>query len=272
MSSFGEDDFQGQNINFEDNNEDRFGGNKNSDPNHKKNEINDKGRTYQTKNATVTERISGIAESKIDEFIKSLGKYFDIDLSDLLNRLKGALIPFNKSFSQSAIDNPDIYGPFWVFTTIIFLIAACANFSGYLNTKNGEKFYYNLNFLPYAALFIYGIGFGVPSAIFLIGRFAFHIEYSYIQNLCLYGYSFVIMIPILMLCMIPSDLLELLLLIYYTVHSSCFLLFNMYKFLETNETKQKYIILGILGGCQVALFFALKFYFFKNANVQIKIQ
>ena len=223
---------------------------------------------YQTKDATITEQVSSQTMSYISKFFGCLGPYFDVDLSDVVSRIKGALIPFNKSFYESAKDNPDIYGPFWIFTTIIFLITVCANFSGYMNSPTG-KFQYNFNFLPYACLFIFGTGFGVPLAIFLVGRFICKIDFGYVLNLCLYGYSFVILIPILLLCMIPSNALEFILLVYYTIHSGAFLVFNMYNIICEKAPNAKYIMLGILGGVQLVLFFGLRFYFFKHANVQI---
>lgn len=262
-----------QNINLE--NDDRgYGHNQNKSESSKKaynsDNPSDKEMTYQTKDATITEKVSGAAVSYITKIFSFLTPYFDVELTDVVQRLKGALIPFTKSFYKSAENKPDIYGPFWVFTTIVFLITVCGNFSCYLSAKDNEKFEYNFRFLPYAALFIFGIGFGVPLIIFLVGRFVFKIDYGYVLNLCLYGYSFVILIPILFLCMIPSNLAEFILLIYYTIHSSAFLLFNMWNLISEKAPKAKYVMLGILGGFQLILFFALKFYFFKNANVQIK--
>ncbi|MCQ2816956.1 MAG: YIP1 family protein [archaeon] len=272
-SDFKPGDFRGQNIILDDNIQDKYKGNMVEDDTPQKPELKEKPKEiqYKTKDATITEQVSSQTLSFITKFFRCLEPYFDVEPPDVMMRLKGALIPFTKSFYQSAESNPDIYGPFWVFTTIVFLITVCGNFSGYLNSEEG-KFQYNFNFLPYAFLFIFGIGFGVPLVIFLVGKFAFQIDFGYVLNLCLYGYSFVILIPILLACMFPSDLLQFILLVYYTIHSSAFLLYNLYNLLATKAPNAKYVLLGILGGFQLILFFGLEFYFFKKANVQIKQQ
>lgn len=267
------DDNMNKNINLQDINSNNiqqaYQGN--NEPNQQTNK-KEKETVDKTNNATITELVSGATVSSITKIANCLKPYFDVELADVINRVKGAAIPFTQSFYRSAEKNPDIYGPFWIFTTIIFLITSVGNFAGYLNLKEGEKFKYNFNFLPVSCLFIFGIGFGVPLIIFLVGKFMFKIDFGYILNLCLYGYSFVILIPILFLCMIPSTTLETLLLLYYTIHSSAFLIYNMYNILIEKAPSAKIPLLCILGGFQVALFFGLKFYFFRAANVKIVIE
>ena len=67
----------------------------------------------------------------LDKFKESFAQYFNVELDDIKLKLKGSLIPFNKSFNQSIETRADLYGPFWIFTTIIFLIALIGNFSTY---------------------------------------------------------------------------------------------------------------------------------------------
>jgi len=35
-------------------------------------------------------------------------------------------------FLEVTKDKPDLYGPFWIFTTLIFLLTAAGNFAGEL--------------------------------------------------------------------------------------------------------------------------------------------
>ena len=197
-------------------------------------------------------------------------KYFDVEMSDILLKLKGAIIPFNKSFHEVAESKPDLYGPFWIYTTIIFLITVAGNISGYLHTQQGEQFHYNYSFIPYAALFIYGFGFGAPLILFLVMKIVFKIQILLMVNICVYGYSFIVLIPVLFLCMIPSNFVETILLLYFIIHSGIFLFYNMWVIIQDKADKAKYVVLGILGGIHVILFFGLKCYFFAEANVQTK--
>ena len=66
-----------------------------------------------------------------------------MELDDIKLKLKGSLIPFNKSFNQSIETRADLYGPFWIFTTIIFLIALIGNFSTYFYSEDRTKFVYD---------------------------------------------------------------------------------------------------------------------------------
>jgi hypothetical protein len=90
----------------------------------------------------------------------------------------------------------------------------------------------------------------------------FSSEISPVLIVCYYGYSFAIYIPILLLCVINSELLKWIFLIYAVASSTIFLIFNLWKELEKYVEKSRYIILGVITLCQVVLLFTLKFYFF----------
>ena len=228
------------------------------------------GMVINNQKSNYTEVLGENTMNKINTSLNFIGKYFNVELQDILLKLKGAIIPFNKSFHQTAEQNPDLYGPFWIYTTIIFLITVAGNINGYLHTQKGETFHYNYEFIPYAALFIYGFGFGAPLLLYLVIRFVFKIQIGLITNICVYGYSFVILIPILFLCMIPSNLIETCLLLYFIAHSGVFIFYNMWVIIQDKAEKAKYAVLGILGGIHVILFFGLKCYFFAEAKVQTK--
>jgi len=45
------------------------------------------------------------------------------------------LIPFNKEFSPLAEAKPDLYGPFWIYTTLVVIVAVAGNLSAYINVN-----------------------------------------------------------------------------------------------------------------------------------------
>lgn len=60
--------------------------------------------------------------------------YFDVTTVQIRSRLFRALLPFTSSKFYHAEDpNPDFYGPFWITTTLIFLLAAAGNFANYIS-------------------------------------------------------------------------------------------------------------------------------------------
>jgi hypothetical protein len=55
-----------------------------------------------------------------------------------------------------------LYGPFWIYATLIFALAAGGNISGYLQTPVGSVFNYNFRFIPTAATIVFGVAILVP--------------------------------------------------------------------------------------------------------------
>ena len=217
---------------------------------------------YHDNERNVTEVISNRTMGIMNKCLGFIGKYFNVELNDLKLKLKGAIIPFNKSFYQSIEINSDLYGPFWTFTTIIFLIALIGNFTSYIHAEDKKKYVYNYNHVPHAIFIIYGFGFGAPFLLWLISKFIFRIDIDLITNMCVYGYSYTILVPILLICLIPFKLVSTLALLYFLIHSCTFLFYNMYKIIEEKAPKSKYVVLGLIGGIQLVLFLLLKFYFF----------
>ena len=226
------------------------------------NENQPKTNFYHDGERNVTEEISNSTMGYLNKCLGYIGKYFNVELRDLKLKLKGALIPFNKSFYQSIEINSDLYGPFWIYTTIIFLIALIANFSAYFLAKDKNNFVYDYNHVPHAVFIIYGFGFGAPFILWIISKFVFRIDIDLLTNMCIYGYSYTILVPILLICIIPYKIISTLALLYFLIHNCTFLFYNMYLIIQQKAPKSKYFVLGLLGGTQFTLFLFLKFYFF----------
>ena len=254
------DDFfdnQNNNDNFNDfNNE----GNKNDNQDNEMNQPEPK--VQFNKDSNYTEVVSNMVMGHLDKCLGFIGKYFDVELNDIKLKLKGAILPFNKSFYQSIEINADLYGPFWIFTTIIFLIAVIGSFTNYMNSEDKEKFVYNYNHVPHAVFIIYGFGFGAPLILWIISKFIFKIDIDLITNMCVYGYSYAILIPVLLLCIIPFKLVSTLSLLYFLIHSCAFLFYNMILIIQNKAPKSRFVVIGLIGGIQFVLFLLLKFYFF----------
>jgi hypothetical protein len=60
--------------------------------------------------------------------------YFDVDTSQVLNRVAHSFLgPFRPSFMAATADSPDLYGPFWVATTLVLVTAVAGNYADYLS-------------------------------------------------------------------------------------------------------------------------------------------
>ncbi len=96
--------------------------------------------------------------------VEFFAQYFDVTTMDISQRLLASLIPFNKRFYGLYKDKPDLYGPFWIYTTLIIVIAIAGNLSRYFQMGK-EAFTYNYNFIPIAATIIYSMALGLPFAL-----------------------------------------------------------------------------------------------------------
>ncbi len=137
--------------------------------------------------------------------------YFDVDTAVVRARMMRSLTaiqPANRDFLSITQNNADLYGPFWIITTLVFVIGATSNFSSYLGfvqSADNPRWYYDFTLMTGAAGLCYGFGFGVPAGMWAMAKY-FNLPLSLIQAVCLYGYSHSVYVMVAILCMVPSDL------------------------------------------------------------------
>lgn len=169
-----------------------------------------------------------VVVSKFFYFFRMLKPYFNIDTEDFFKRFFHSLIPFNPYFYDSIENNPDLWGPFWIYTFLIFAIAACGSLQTYLsNTSLPSSFYQT--FLPVAAGMIYGVGFILPSIIYILMK-CFGSDSVFMNILCTYGYSMGIYIPAIVACTFPIGV-SLKLFLVYSVDCSRLCNFRIFRFI-----------------------------------------
>ena len=69
--------------------------------------------------------------------------------------------------------NADLYGPFWIMTTIIFLMGIVGNLANYLTSKFSDDevfngYFFKLHLVRYGLIFVYSFGLAVPSVLFVM--------------------------------------------------------------------------------------------------------
>jgi hypothetical protein len=74
-------------------------------------------------------------------------KYFDIDYDDVKARIRSALI-LTPPFHEILGDRPDLYGPFWIATTLVAIIVASSSIMVYLSDDQRS---YNFNQISVAS-------------------------------------------------------------------------------------------------------------------------
>ncbi|XP_077283066.1 protein YIPF1 [Arctopsyche grandis] len=183
-------------------------------------------------------------------------KYFDVNTDDVLQRILTSIVPNRASpsyFDQNISVKPDLYGPFWVSTTLIFAIAISGNISNYLQHANtGYHWKYDFHLVSYAATAIFCYTWIVPLGLW--GALKWTTPESSIEMaeegqsnspsmmslFCIYGYSLSIYIPVSILWTIQVSWLQWLLVLTAALLSGLVL---VYLLLPALKRSQRYIIL-----------------------------
>ncbi|KAK1370634.1 Integral membrane Yip1 family protein [Heracleum sosnowskyi] len=187
--------------------------------------------------------------------------YFDVDTSDVLDRIKDSLLPFSGSFNEKTYDHPDLYGPFWICTTLIFVAAAIGTFVTYLaHEGNDEEWEYDINLVTWSAGLLYGYVLVVPLCLFVILKY-FSVPSGLAQLFCLYGYSLFVFIPALCLSAIPLDVFRWVIAGVAGVMSATFVALNLRNHIKSGSESWLLVVTGIFL-LQLALSIVLKLYLF----------
>ncbi|XP_068663934.1 uncharacterized protein [Aristolochia californica] len=187
--------------------------------------------------------------------------YFDVDTSDVLERIKESLFPFKGTFSEKTADNPDLYGPFWICTTLIFVAAAIGTVVTYVAHKLHKKQWdYDIHLVTWSAGLFYGYATVVPLVLYIILKY-FSAPSGIVQLWCLYGYSLFVFIPASCLSVVPVEIFRWVIAGVAGLMSAAFVALNLRNHIRSAGESWFLIVAGIFM-LQLALAVVLKVYFF----------
>jgi protein YIPF1/2 len=83
--------------------------------------------------------------------ISFYAQFFDVDTSAVLSRCWAALFP-RANFLDVLEGNPDLYGPFWIATTVVLILFLGGTVSQYLANTDKAAFAYDFTLLSGAYL------------------------------------------------------------------------------------------------------------------------
>ena len=92
---------------------------------------------------------------------------------------------------------------------------------------------------------------------------------SYITALCIYGYSYSVFIPVILLCASGYVVTQWIVLSYGFLQSTSFIIVNYWRELGKYVDKLRLIIILLIICCQCGLVFTLKLYFFQQFEEEI---
>ena len=196
-------------------------------------------------------------------------KYFQITSDDFIFRFINSFIPFNNKFVNLIKNNPDLYGPIWIYTSLILLISSTGSLTRTLQGNNNKNFFQE--FVPIAGIIIYSVGFGLPILISLLMKI-FGVSLGIVHVICTYGYSFSIFLPISIICVIQVNALQWIALLYAVFSSTSLLVVNYYKLMGEFSRNKKFLIIGIVLLAQIGLLLFFKLYFFRKFNDEVMVE
>ena len=196
-------------------------------------------------------------------------KYFQITSDDFIFRFINSFIPFNNKFVNLIKNNPDLYGPIWIYTSLILLISSTGSLTRTLQGNNNKNFFQE--FVPIAGIIIYSVGFGLPILISLLMKI-FGVSLGIVHVICTYGYSFSIFLPISIICVIQVNALQWIALLYAVFSSTSLLVVNYYKLMGEFSRNKKFLIIGIVLLAQIGLLLFFKLFFFRKFNDEVMVE
>ena len=192
--------------------------------------------------------------------------YFDVDTQDVVDRLKAAVLPIRASaFADATANNPDLWGPVWVCTSLVFISAAAANYARYVASgkSNGAEYAYDITKVATGSSIFYSYAAGAPILLYVLLRF-FGGTTKLVHLWCLYGYSLAAFVPMCFLCIFPSEILRWVLVILATAVSGIFLSGNLWEILREAQVPvaRQTAVVGTSVVIHVLIGLLLKVYFF----------
>jgi len=133
--------------------------------------------------------------------------FFDVDTKDITERIQASMFycKANSSFISSVAEKPDLYGPFWITTSLVFTAAVCSHMSSWLQSwMNASAWEYDLQSMVNAASVVYGYA-GLSPVLAYLGLGQLGVEVKFITLICLYGYSLCVFIMASLVCLTPSN-------------------------------------------------------------------
>eukprot|EP00887_Chlorella_sp_A99_P006437 scaffold3.g6437.t1 len=209
--------------------------------------------------------------------IKRYRTHFNVDTREVLHRIFCSVVLFFRGdFLDRIAPNPDLYGPFWVATTLIFVSAATGNYASYIHYQrehegSGDEgvkgWYYDVDKVGGS----FGLFYGYVGVVGLACYFAlrwFKAGVPLAAVWCTYGYALAIYIPVSFVCVFPVKSMRWAVLGAATGVSALFILLTFRRPVHDSEAGAKALpLLLVMLGLHLGLGLALKLYFFRYAAI-----
>ncbi|KAK0934420.1 hypothetical protein LTR29_014011 [Friedmanniomyces endolithicus] len=196
-------------------------------------------------------------------------QFFDVDTSAILLRCRAALFP-RQNFLDVLDGNPDLYGPFWIATTVVFILFMTGTISAYLAQQGKGHFADDFELLGGAAGLVYGYTLVIPLGLWAVLRWFGSESANLIECWALYGYGNLIWIPVALASWSQLNLLNYAFVAVGFALSAVFLFRNLYPVVSATDAKTSRILLVVVIALHAGLAIAIKILFFAHQSPAAK--
>ncbi|KAJ2313680.1 hypothetical protein IWW52_004495 [Coemansia sp. RSA 2704] len=131
-------------------------------------------------------------------------QYFNVDSQDVVQRTYLAVVP-KDSFLDVYNANPDLWGTFWIPTSVIFAMFVTASLSqGIAEALAGSQHAYDFTMLTFAVFTIYTYVLVVGALVYGSTKY-FGSHPGLMECFSVYGYGMAVWIPVSVLCVLPFN-------------------------------------------------------------------
>jgi hypothetical protein len=120
----------------------------------------------------------------------------------VLKRCWAALYP-RANFLDTLDGNPDLYGPFWIATTVVMILFLAGTINWKLAHSGKEHYPYDFNLLSGAAGLIYGYTGVIPVGLWATLKWFGSESANLLECWALYGYANLVWIPVAIISWSP---------------------------------------------------------------------
>ena len=154
--------------------------------------------------------------------------YFDVTQEEIAQKVVAGLNPTKNTFSELIDNKIDLYGPFWISTTLIFSMIVMPRL---LSVLLFQPVQFDVAKVGFGFTLIYG---GLAAFTFIFyGLCKFMgVPCSVFKTAATYGYSYVVFLAVSLASLLPGSILHFLLCAAAGLHSFLFLLRNFKPALE----------------------------------------
>lgn len=189
-------------------------------------------------------------------------RFFDVDTAQVMDRCLKSMYPVGDFAADTLNNQPDLYGPFWIATSVVFSVFVCSSLAGSLAAYiAGKPHVYDFTMLSSAVFVVYIYAFLCPALVWASTKY-FGCQPSLLDIINYYGYGLTIWIPVSLLCIIPYDYARWAFVGAAFIVTAIFLVKNLYIVISRADAKtSRIILLAILGAHAIfALVLKMAFY------------